>query len=99
MSNKVYDSNADRQRAWRQRAAALKPPQKTKAAPRLSRVVRLSLHARGLRELADESQGWLDRIPANLADSPTAVGLQEFIDELCDVVDRLEAMEPPMVGR
>lgn len=100
-------SNADRQRAHRQRvkdrlaglppvpaASALK-----KSAPNLTRPKQLEQAIEMLRGLMTGYESWLDGLPANLSDSQKAGQLQETIEHLTTALDELEAIDPPRIGR
>lgn len=97
---KLYPNDAERQRAHRQRVkarlAGLLPvssppgPQRKKTRPQ-----RIGQIANDLRDLADEYQGWLDGLPANLAGGGIADRLQETIDGLQEACDTVDALEPP----
>ena len=96
-------SNADRQRAYRQRvkdrlAGLPTPPALKKPPPRLTRPKQLELAVGMLRELMDGYEGWRDAMPANLAQSEKAEQLQETIDHLAAALDELEAIDPPRIG-
>ncbi len=100
-------SNAERQRAHRQRVkdrlAGLPPvpsaPAQKKAPPKQTRPKRLALIEAELTALRDEYQGWLDAMPANLAEGENATRLQETIERLENALDEIEAIDPPRVGR
>lgn len=105
MSHAIYDSNAARQRAYRERQRAARPteptlpepePRKPRSPARPARILAL---AHGARELAAEYQSWRDKLPANLAEGETAGRLEEVIAQLEDAAETLEAIEPPAVGR
>ena len=52
-----------------------------------------------LRELLTGYEGWLEALPANLAESERAGQLQETINHLAAALESVEAIDPPRVGR
>lgn len=102
MSKRIYQSAAEKQRAYRER---LRSQGATPTAPkpvkpqRRSRPERLAAIETAVRDLVDEYQAWLDGIPENLAGGSLADDLRETIRQLETVADDLMAVEPPRVGR
>ena len=100
-------TNAERQRAHRQRVkdrlAGLPPappPKAPKKPPlRSTRPKQLEAVASTLSSLLAEYEGWLESLPANLAESEKAEQLQDTIAHLQAALDELEAIDPPRVGR
>lgn len=104
MSHRLYASDAERQRAYRERQKAsgpallrAAPPTRAPAEP--SRAARIGLLGAAARKLSAEYQNWLDRLPGNLKDREVAAHLEEVISQLDEVSSILEAIEPPTVGR
>ena len=52
-----------------------------------------------LRELMDGYELWLERLPANLAESEKVDQRQETIDHLQTALDAVAEIDPPRVGR
>lgn len=76
------------------------PPQSPRTAPKgLSRPARIRDLEAAARELAAEYETWLAALPANLAESETADQLTETIEQLTDIADSLDAIDPPRIGR
>lgn len=101
MSLKIHASDADRQRAYRDRQRAgrqLAPAPRRVTGHASSRPARLQWLAAEVMKLSAEYQAWLDRLPDNLANSSTAGQLQEVIEQLDEVHAILEAVSPPRVG-
>lgn len=104
MSTRAHESNAVRQKAYRDRlrtrlAAGQPPTPPPGKPPRLTRPARLALLGRMARELADEYAAWLDAIPGNLAGGERAEGLETVIGQLEEIVAIVDAIEPPRIGR
>ncbi len=103
MSHQLYASNAERQRAFRQRQHAARTsaplPARTKVPADPSRPVRLALLTAEARKLAAEYQNWLDRLPTNLQAGQVAAHLEDVVAQLDEACAILEAIEPPTVGR
>ena len=97
-------SNAERQRAHRQRIqarlAGLAPPPPTRDKPvsKPTRPRQLEAVVNTLHGLQEGYEGWLERLPANLAESAKAEQLQETIAHLQAALDELDAIVPPRVG-
>lgn len=104
MSNRTHESNAVRQKAYRDRLRAritagqpaTPPPRKP---PRLTRPARLATLGRLAQELADEYTDWLEAIPANLAGGEQAERLETVIGQLEEIVAIVDDIEPPRIGR
>jgi len=97
-------TNAERQRAHRQRVrgrlAGMAPPAAPKKpAPKPSRLKRLVALERELSALVSEYDDWLQALPKNLVESENADRLRETIRHLQTALDAVEAIEPPQVGR
>lgn len=75
-------------------------PKSPPAAPRgRSRPARIRDLEVAARKLATEYETWLAAMPDNLAESATAEQLAEAIEQLTDIADSLDAIEPPRIGR
>lgn len=101
MSLKLHGSDADRQRAYRDRQRAghrLAPPPQRGSGPAPSRPARLEAVAAELLKLSAEYQCWLDHLPDNLANGSTAGQLMEVIAQLDEAHAILDAVVPPRVG-
>lgn len=110
MSHRIYASNAERQRAFRARqlgsTAAVVPPRSPPLPPKgrkvpanPSRPARIQVLLAEVRQLSSEYQGWLDRLPSNLAEGQVAAQLEEVVAQLDEACAILEAINPPAVGR
>jgi hypothetical protein len=99
MSRKLYSSDAERQKAYRERKRLPVLPRQKPPPPRPSRPARLRLLAAEVDALRGEYQRWLDRIPPNLAEGTAAMQLQEVVAQLEEVGALLDAVAPPAVGR
>ena len=105
MDEKQPASNAERQRAHRQRVkdrlAGLPPlaPPLKKPSQKPTRPKQLGIVINILNELESGYEGWLTALPANLAESEVATQLQETIDHLRAALAEVEAIEPPRIGR
>ena len=64
-----------------------------------SRPARIRDIEAAVRELVAEYENWLNALPANLAESEFAEQLAEVIEQLTDIADSLDAIEPPRIGR
>lgn len=98
---KKYASDADRQRAHRQRTkerlAGLQPPTALrKPSRKLSRARRLDAVVAELSAIQGECESWLDGLPANLEESALAEQLREAIDQLQVAIDATEEVSPPL---
>ena len=100
-------TNAERQRAHRQRVKdrlaglppVVPPPAPPKPPHRPTRPKQLEEAVSTLRGLLAGYEGWLENLPANLAESEKAGQLQDTIAHLEAALDELEAIDPPRVGR
>lgn len=107
---RLYASDAERQRAFRERrallladpvaaaaqeVARLKAEQERQAARRLTRPARLRQVLGQVEALMVDYQAKLENLPESLQESSTAEKLQETVDALEDVRDRLEGIDPP----
>ena len=104
MSHRLYASSAERQRAYRDRQRAgrspVPPPRDTAPVPRPpSRPARIRALVDEVRKLAEEYQNWRDRLPGNLAEGQTAARIEEVKEQLDEIADALEAIDPPSPGR
>jgi len=93
---KRYASAAEKQRAYRERrldpqATAPLPP-KPKRRSHSSRLVAVELE---LRDLADAYRNWRDTMPENMGDSQLAEDLEEVTEQLDNLADEVNALEPP----
>ena len=64
-----------------------------------SRPARIRDLEAAVRELVTEYEHWLNALPANLAETELAEQLAEVIEQLTDIADGLDAIEPPRIGR
>lgn len=102
MPTRHHQSNADRQRAYRERlrlAVDQPAPALVKKPPRRTRPARIATLVHMARELANEYAAWLEAIPENLAGGALAEDLQTAIGQLEEIADIAEAIEPPRIGR
>lgn len=98
---KKYATEADRQRAHRQRTkerlAGLQPLMAPKKPPRkLTRPQRLARVVAELSTLKDEYEAWFQALPSNLEESALAEQLNEAIDQLQVVIDATEEVILPL---
>lgn len=95
--NRVYESPAERQKAYRSRLA--KPevvsPAKKKSRP-LSRPARLAKIEEDLRTLLAEYESWMENLPESLCDSNLASVLEEAIANLTEAADALGDIRLPL---
>lgn len=76
------------------------PPRSPRTASKgRSRPARIRDLEAAVRELVAEYENWLNALPANLAESELAEQLAEVIEQLTDIADGLDAIEPPRIGR
>ena len=103
MSHRLYATDAERQRAYRERQRAMRatalPPATVRNSPEPSRPARIQTLLDEARKLASEYQHWRDRLPANLAEGQTAAQRDEVLAQLDEVTSTLDAIDPPKVGR
>ena len=99
---RVYETAADRQRAYRDRQRpgpsdkVEKPTGATSAKSRgPSRVQRLAAIEAGLRQLVTEYEQWRDAMPANLAESTLAGQLTQVVSQLETMADDLQELDLP----
>ena len=100
MSRKLYNSKAEKMRAYRARLQArlegqappLPPPTKKRPPSRPARLMVLEM---AVRDLQGEYEQWLERLPENLADSDLAERLQETVEQFDTVADLLSESQPP----
>lgn len=99
MQPKIHQSQADRQRAYRQRLKARLAGKQTETPPpkpkKISRPVRLARALVEIQALADGYQDWLDAMPANLTESDLADRLRETVDLFQQAIDALDQVDPP----
>lgn len=97
----IYGDAAERQRAYRDRirqqrqleGPATKPEARKRPRP-LSRPARLSALVDQARDLLEEYEAWLERLPEN-QETAQHVRVQETLEQLGAVVDLLEDIVPP----
>ncbi|MHB2018408.1 MAG: hypothetical protein ACYCW6_15790 [Candidatus Xenobia bacterium] len=94
---RLYENNADRQKAYRQRVP--RSPSPASALPRKrrppSRPARLQRLRTELAALAQEYQDWLGTLPESLQDTPQASRLTETVEQLTAALELLESVDPP----
>ena len=95
-----YDSDAERQRAHRQRvkerlAGLLPIAPKMKAVKKTSRPQRIIQVEAAIQALAEEYQDWFDRLPENFQNSDQGVQLEQTVDQLQQILDILAELEVP----
>ena len=95
-----YASDAERQRAHRQRvkdrlAGLLPVKPKNKATKKISRPQRILQMTEEAQALTDEYQDWFDRLPENLQNSEQAAQLELAIDQFQQIYDILVDLEIP----
>jgi hypothetical protein len=96
-TNRVYTSNAERQKAYRLRhAARLKaPPEPRTRRRQTSRPARLAALLTAVEELQQEYETWRDSLPESLRESEQADRLTETIEQLETVGELLSQIQPP----
>jgi len=100
MPKRTHETNAERQRAYRERQQGERvgpPPMAVNKLPRTSRPARIRALARKVEEIAEEYRSWLDSVPENLAEAPLAQSLEEAIAQLDEAAGILEAIDPPRI--
>ena len=106
MRQRLYENNAEKQRAYRAHRHATHVPamveeKRENSVTRERRPTRPARIQRLLREaedLADEYGCWREAIPANLSSGPLAEQLDDTITRLEDVVGLLTDIDPPRIG-
>ena len=97
-----YESDAERQKAYRERVAATlqsgvatasRPPQPKRRPP--TRPARLAQCISVLQTMVTEYEGWLEATPDPLQETPLAEKLAETIQQLQDAIDLLTDVDPP----
>lgn len=94
--HKVYTSNAERQKAYRERlkgSPVASPMKKIRISRPISKPKRLQALLAEAEDLLQKYQEW--ELPENLQDSVTAQKLQDTVDALEQVVELLENIEVP----
>jgi hypothetical protein len=107
MRQRLHESNAEKQRAYRARVRGVTTPvavaenrgNSVKKARQPTRPARLQRLIQETEELADEYRSWHEAIPANLSDGPLADQLDDTITRLEAVAGQLAEIEPPRIGR
>jgi hypothetical protein len=95
--NKMYASDAERQKAYRLRATAVvqpMPPAPGRRRPR-SRTTRLAALCSDAQQLRNEYESWLESLPEALNGGTQAERLTETIDSLEAVFDLLSDIRLP----
>lgn len=96
---RVYASNAERQRACRLRRAAGRggsgPSPSRPAGRPASRPARLAALRGEAERLQQEYEGWLESVPEPLQEGEVAERLRETIEQLEEVVALLGEVQPP----
>lgn len=97
---KIHASDAERQRAYRQRlimrlaaTAAPKGPRRPRRPQ--SRPAKLAAVRATAVQLFDEYGDWLASLPDSLQDTEQAHRLSDTIDQLAAVIDLLSDIDPP----
>jgi predicted RNase H-like HicB family nuclease len=94
----IYATAAERQKAYRERAASrvispvISAPPKPK---KRSRPARLVAAENDIRTLLEEYEDWRGRIPEALEDTAQAQSLDDAIEKLTDAAELLAGIEPP----
>jgi len=96
--NRVHETPAERQRAYRQRiadkpAVPLPPPKSRRP---LSRPKRLTAAINEVESLMAEYENWRDSLPESLAGSGQEDELNEAIDLLQEAAETLSQVQPPL---
>jgi hypothetical protein len=96
--NRVYASDAERQKAHRQRVAA--QPLKQRQPENLhrrqpSRPAKLAAVRATVLQLFDDYEDWLASIPESLQDTTQAHRLGETVDQLAAILDLIAELELP----
>jgi hypothetical protein len=98
---RLYDNDAERQRAFRERRAELiERVKKSNLVPKkpsrpLARPARLQRAINELAELASEYEAWLENVPEHLGDSAQAEKATAAVDCLHEVLDTLAGIDVP----
>ena|SRR5579883_3070217 len=97
---RLHASNAERQKAYRQRIASTTTPAPTSAQPvkgrrSPSRPTRLAQLIDSLQTLTTEYEDWLNALPEALQNTNLGDRLAETISQLTEVVDLLSSVDPP----
>lgn len=98
---RLYVTNADRQKAYRERLAAGRrvpspPPSLGKRQPRPpSRPARLARLSVELQALAGEYEDWLEALPESLKETDQAARLSETVEQLAAAAELLADVDPP----
>jgi hypothetical protein len=98
---RLYANPAERQRAFRQRLAAIRAgqlvaqPQPVKRKRPPSRPARLAQSIQDVEGLASEYEDWLTALPEPLHESALADKLRETIEQLLAAADLLREVELP----
>jgi chromosome segregation ATPase len=94
--SKIYNSNAERQRAYRERLKTKNKEVKRQATPRKqTRPQRLKRTIQELTHLTQEYENWLYALPENLSESGLAGQLEETTEQLQEAIELLEAVDVP----
>ena len=96
--SRIYASDEERQRAYRQRQATQQnttpqPERKRRRPP--SRPARLAAAKAAMLKLFDEYEDWLAALPDNLQDSGQGQRVSEVIDQFAAVIDLISEIELP----
>jgi hypothetical protein len=97
--SRAYASNAERQKAYRERLrgslAALKQQPKNRISRPLSRPKRLEALLKEAEDLHTSYTDWLEALPESLQNGGQAERLQETIEALDQVIEVLSGIEAP----
>jgi hypothetical protein len=99
--NRLYTSNAERQKAYRERLAATHPAAPTIPAISLkrkrppSRPERLALVLTEVQALAAEYEEWLEALPEQFQEGTLADKLSDTVEKLNGAADLLSEVDVP----
>lgn len=99
MRPKIHASDAEKQRAYRQRLkerlAGLRPAVPPPLGRKPTRPKRLAAILGDLRAMAGEYTAWLAALPPSLSESDLAEQLHETIEQFDEVIEQLEQVRLP----
>lgn len=97
--NRVHESAAERQKAYRHRVAenqGRRRAPKPRRPRQPSRPARLAAVQRTIEELKQDYEGWLHSLPESLQDGDQASRATETIEQLEAILDLLSDVRPPL---